>query len=71
MDIWTLRWLLWGALFVVIELLAMRARRGTLSEQVWAWLAIGKPLTTGVMWRRIAFIALWGFLTLHFMFQWV
>jgi hypothetical protein len=67
MDIWTLRWMLFGLLFVVIEQLAMMAKRGTLSEQVWLWLAVGKPLTRLVWVRRAFFIALWIWLTWHFL----
>ncbi len=67
MSVWTVLWLAWLAGFVVIEGAAIinRDKDDTLSEHVWAWFSI-KDKTNGVKFRRLAFLAFWVWLTIHF-----
>jgi uncharacterized RDD family membrane protein YckC len=62
---WTIAWLVWGVLFVIVEAPAVwRKRRGdTLSEQVW-WLRDRKigPIPLGYLILG----PFWAWLTLHF-----
>jgi hypothetical protein len=74
-SVWTVLWLVWGAIFLAIELPAMwsRIRGGTLSEHVWTFLEVGVPKekqSPRAKWKRILFIGFWGWLTLHFFAMW-
>jgi hypothetical protein len=65
-SIWTAAWLGWGAIFGVVEYLALKRRDAkrrpdTLSEHVWAFQK-AHPLL------RVAFLGFWGWLTIHFIF---
>ena len=67
MSGWTVAWLFWLGMFIVIEGLALfdKDRGDTLSEHVWKWFAIkGKP--TGYKMRRFVLLAFWAWLTIHF-----
>ena len=67
MNLFTPLWLLWGAVFAVIEGTALWSRRkgvkgnGTLSALVWRF--------TAHTWGRILFAAGWIVLTVHLFFQ--
>ena len=64
---WTVGWILWLGMFVAIEGAALfnKDRGDTLSEHVWHWFSIkGKP--RGYKLRRLAFLAFWAWLTVHF-----
>jgi hypothetical protein len=67
MNGWTVAWILWLAMFAVIELPAIlnRDKGDTLSEHVWAWFAVkGKP--RGWQWRRLTLIVFLAWLVVHF-----
>lgn len=69
--IWTILWILWFVAFLAIELPAAWESYhghpgGTLSEHVWAWLAIGQPRTGLVHLRRFVFVAGFAVLAVHF-----
>jgi len=70
---WLLLWLVWGAVGLVIELVAVFNHEGgdTLSEQVWRFLQQGKPDSWARSAHRLVFIAIWSALTLHFIFKWL
>lgn len=60
-------WFTWGVLFFCIEIPAEAFKTGyTLSEVVWRFIGVHKSLTNWEHVRRIAFIAFWGWLTIHF-----
>lgn len=78
MDIYAWRWLLWIAAvavsFLLLELDGLRRAgwQGSLSGQVWRWLAVWREdVPTPVRLRRIAFIVAWfgglTVLTVHFL----
>jgi len=69
-DVFTILWLAWGAVFLVLEGIALFNRRSgdTLSEKVWVWSGTGtkgRAATTGV--RRAGLLAFMVWLTVHFM----
>lgn len=73
MSAWTVAWIAWGAVFLVIELPAVfDARRGnTLSEHVWRY--VTRPFGTGSLpaWigrGGVAAFLIW--LTGHLVFGW-
>lgn len=61
-----------GLILLATELHAVwNDKRGdTLSEYVWAFLGRNRTLNVWQSIRRVVFIAFWGWLTLHFLFQW-
>ncbi|WP_189112234.1 hypothetical protein [Pilimelia terevasa] len=74
MDIWTIGWLAWLGLFVVLEgvALARKAPDDTLSEHVWKWFGIGRPgnrpkFSGWVKFRRFALLAFLAWLVAHFL----
>lgn len=72
MDIWTILWVGWLAIFVVLEGIAIvRSDRGdTLSEKVWSWFSLKGPKGELSAWRavtRFLFLAFWAWLTIHFL----
>jgi hypothetical protein len=66
MSGWTTAWLLWIAMFFVIEMPAVFNKRpgDTLSEHIWAWFAI-KDKPKGWRMRRLTLIAALAWLVLH------
>lgn len=73
MSIWTIAWLLWGAIFFAIEIPAVRNKQpgDTLSEHVWKFLGRGENQTRWIQSRRIVFLAFWAWLSFHFISGWV
>jgi hypothetical protein len=66
MDIWAWRWVLWAGIFLCIELLAMRAGRGTLSATVWRFIGVGVAHPSArVVWARRAVLCLLAWLVVH------
>jgi hypothetical protein len=61
-------WLAWLGSFLVIEAAALRdAKRGnTLSEGVWWFLGIGRPMSRRVQAARFAGLAFTAWLVAHF-----
>jgi hypothetical protein len=74
-SIWLIGWLGWLAWFVIEEGWAIynQSWDGTLSYQIWRWLGLEMEgsIPTWVRVRRMAFIALFGFMIAHFFFRWV
>lgn len=71
--IWTVLWLAWGAVFVLIEGAALTTRTpgATLSEHVWAWLLLRDRKHRGVsIALRVLLLAFMTWLTGHFLFRW-
>jgi hypothetical protein len=64
----TTLWVIWLALFVVIEGAAIfnKDKGDTLSEHVWAWFSI-KGKGKGWRSRRFVLLAFLAWLTLHFL----
>ncbi|MBA0054282.1 hypothetical protein E0L36_26555 [Streptomyces sp. AJS327] len=76
MDGYTVAWLSWLGLFVVVEGKALLNKRDgdTLSEHVWRWFATTKTKTREteqpsgwVRLRRFGLLAFMGWLTAHFL----
>ena len=67
MDGWTVAWLLWIAMFLVIEGAAIwnKYEGDTLSEHVWNWFSV-KDKGKGWRARRVALLAFLAWLTVHF-----
>ncbi len=67
MSWWTVGWLVWLGMFLAIEgaAIARRDKGDTLSEHVWKWFAI-KDKPKGWKLRRLALLAFWAWLTVHF-----
>jgi hypothetical protein len=72
----TYLWLVWLALFGVLEAYALWSPKAgdTLSEHVWEWFAIAphgeadkRPVTPGIRLRRFALGAFLAWLSLHFL----
>lgn len=67
MDLYTVLWLAWLALFGAIEGAALKNKRSgdTLSEHVWRWFSIADK---GAAWRvrRCALLAILAWLVAHF-----
>jgi len=74
MDGWTIAWLVWGALFLLIEGLALvksRHQEGTLSDNVWRWFGVrSRHWTAWVIVRRLVLALLLVVLTLHLTLAW-
>lgn len=68
MTAFTWAWIWWGAMFLVIEGLALlnKDKGDTLSEHVWSWFSI-KNKGPGWKWRRLALVAFLAWLVLHFL----
>ena len=68
MSGYTVAWLVWLALFIVIEGLAIRDKRkgDTLSEHCWEWFAV-KQRKRAWRWRRILLASFMVWLTVHFL----
>ena len=60
-DGWLIGWVVIGLVALAYELLAMisRARRSTLSEQIWRFLGMYPDHANGLLLRRLIFAALW------------
>lgn len=70
-DVWTYLWLLWGAMFLFIELPGYFLNKPgdagrTLSEHIWAFFGWGQNKTTWIEIRRMVGISFWAILTVHF-----
>ena len=68
-SIYTILWLGWLLYFLLVEAVAlMYSNRGTLSAHVWAIIGVGRDVDGSwhLSWRRIAFLAFWSWLTVHF-----
>ena len=68
MSNWTIAWLIWMAMFIVIEGQALfnKTKNDTLSEHIWHWFAVSdKP----PWWRarRFVLLAFMAWLCLHFL----
>lgn len=63
---YTVAWLLWLAMFVVVEASALfrRARGDTLSEHVWGWFAV-KDKPSGWVARRGVLAVFLAWLSAH------
>jgi hypothetical protein len=71
--IWTVLWLTWGGVFVVIEGAALITRTpdATLSEHIWAWLLIRDRRHRALSWvLRGLTLAFMVWLTGHLVFGW-
>ena len=71
MSVWTWAWIAWGAVFAVIEGMALfNSRPGdTLSEHAWAFLGIGegRKRSGWTQLRRVLLLAFMAWLTAHFL----
>jgi hypothetical protein len=74
---WTIIWISWGvlsgAVFLVIEGIALFNRRtqDTLSEQFWRWLHVDDPRPTLLVWfARVSLILFLAWLALHLTLGW-
>ncbi len=72
MSFWTVAWVVWLGLFVVLEAVAIRRRAegDTLSENVWKWFSLKGNKGTLSRWQTVArfgFLAFWAWLTIHFL----
>ena len=75
MNVFTILWVSWLAVFVVVEGIALtnHVKGDTLSEHIWAWFRVPRPGQSNPMpdgWTRLARYLLLGFmawLTLHFL----
>ena len=73
MSTWTVLWLAWGFVFVVVETLAIidRRRGDTLSEHVWKWLKVGARQPTLLVWvARAGVLIFCAWLGFHLAFGW-
>lgn len=72
MSGWTVAWLLWGAMFLVIEGKALvdKDRGDTLSEHIWHWFRV-KDKPGGWVARRYVLAAFLAWLSLHLTTGWV
>lgn len=74
MSVWTVLWLLWGGVFLVIEGIALfnKSINDTLSEHFWRWLKVGDHGTpTWLVWAGRAGVLLFcAWLGLHLSFGW-
>lgn len=79
MSWWTVFWIFWLILFLIVEGMALCNKKSgdTLSENVWEWFAIDVDACQGErkrgrvwMWRlrRLALLVLMAWLFMHFMF---
>ncbi|ONH54128.1 hypothetical protein CcI49_31225 [Frankia sp. CcI49] len=71
MDGWTTAWLLWGVMFLAIELPAVfnKTDGDTLSEHIRAWFALrGKP--KGWQVRRLALAGFFAWFIVHLFTTW-
>lgn len=71
MSGWLIGWIVIGLVALAYELLAIinRTERDTLSEQIWRFLGFYPGHASGVWLRRLIFLALWLWATIHFLFQ--
>lgn len=72
MDFWTIAWLVWLGIFVVLEGIAIANddTGDTLSEKVWQWFNLVGPkskLSRPRALARFIFLAFWAWLTIHFL----
>jgi hypothetical protein len=69
--IWTTLWLVWFAMFLVVEGAALfnKTAGDTLSEHVWKWFATGGgvKMTGWVRLRRVVLMGFLAWLLVHFM----
>ncbi len=74
MDGWSVAWLVWGGLFLLVEGLALvksRNDEGTLSETIWRWFGVrSHHWTPWVIVRRIVLAAALIVLSLHLALGW-
>ncbi len=70
---YTVLWLAWGGLFVLIEGAALMSKTpgATLSEHVWAWFRVKNrkhpPIVIGL---RVVLVVFLGWLVAHLAFGW-
>jgi len=76
MDIFTLAWVAWLAIFAVVEGIALANRRegDTLSEHVWEWFGTARdaggtdaPKTAIARGKRFVLLAFMAWLAIHFL----
>jgi len=73
MSGWTIAWLCWGALFLLVEGKALfnKTTGDTLSEHFWRWLRVDDPRPTPLVWiLRSGVIAFCAWLALHLSLGW-
>lgn len=74
MSLWTVLWIVWGALFFAIELPALlltKDAEGTLSAHVWAWFRVKDQRPTAFTWLLRAVLAVFlGWLSGHLLMGW-
>ena len=73
MSGYTIAWVMWGVIFVVVEGIALADRdyNDTLSEHVWKWFRVRGAMPTKTGWALRGILAvfmtwLWG----HMVFGW-
>lgn len=70
---YTVFWLLWLVVALIVEgsALLRPESKGTLSEHVWRWLAVGAKNPTWLHWTlRVALLVFLVWLIPHFQFGW-
>lgn len=76
MSWWTIGWLLWGALFLALELPAVflgpKDASATLSGHIWSWFHVRDRRPTALTWvLRAVLMAFLGWLFVHLSFGWL
>lgn len=66
---WLVTWSIILLAVLTVEVLAVlnHIHNGSLSEQVWWWLGKDQPWTLWLAARRLLFVIVWTWLTLHFL----